>query len=250
MQPTRGLGSAPLPPANRGCALLFGLAPGRVCRVSLRPRRAGIVTVALVLASRRTGVTRCPALGSSDFPHAHRLPGGRATVRPPRWPAECRAPARGLGPTAGLGRTTDAGPPACARSMRLVGQPVGHAVERARHVRRGPALEARQRAHRGRHSGCSFASLTRQRPCELLHDQLRVEQQVDLARPELAGELERPDHARVLGDVVGLDAQVVGDRRVGRGRGRRGASGRSSRRTAPRRATPDPGCRARRRRCG
>ena len=28
----------------------------------------GIVTVALVLASRRTGVTRYPALGSSDFP--------------------------------------------------------------------------------------------------------------------------------------------------------------------------------------
>src|SRR5215203_6877850 len=73
MQPTRGLGSAPLPPANRGYALLFGLAPGGVCRVSLRPSRAGIVTVALVLASRRTGVTRHPALGSSDFPHAARV---------------------------------------------------------------------------------------------------------------------------------------------------------------------------------
>ena len=32
--------------------------------------RAGIVTVALVLASRRAGVTRHPALRSSDFPHA------------------------------------------------------------------------------------------------------------------------------------------------------------------------------------
>ena len=56
-----------------GCALLFGLAPGGVCRVSLRRRpegRRGIVTVALVLASRRTGVTRHPALRSSDFPHA------------------------------------------------------------------------------------------------------------------------------------------------------------------------------------
>ena len=52
-------------------------------------RRAGIVTVALVLASRRTGVTRYPALWSSDFPHARRLPGERATVRPPRWPADC-----------------------------------------------------------------------------------------------------------------------------------------------------------------
>src|SRR5262245_1016053 len=94
MQPTRGLGSAPLPPADRGCALLFGLAPGGVCRVSLRPRGAGIVTVALVLASRRTGVTRHPALGSSDFPQGGRLPDRLATVRPPRWPTDC---SRGVG---------------------------------------------------------------------------------------------------------------------------------------------------------
>ena len=37
---------------------------------------------------------------------------------------------------------------------------------------------------------------------------------MDLARPELAGELERPDDAGVLGDVVGLDAEVVRDRGV------------------------------------
>jgi len=47
-------------------------------------RVAGIVTVALVLASRRVGVTHYPALGSSDFPHAGRLPGRRAAIRPPR----------------------------------------------------------------------------------------------------------------------------------------------------------------------
>ncbi len=111
MQPTRGLGSAPLPPANRGCALLFGLAPGGVCRVSLRPRGAGIVTVALFLASRRTGVTRHPALGSSDFPHAGRLPGRRATIRPPRWLADCRrlvADDRRAAPTGGDARSGDA----------------------------------------------------------------------------------------------------------------------------------------------
>jgi hypothetical protein len=34
----------------------------------------GIVTVALVLVSRRTGVTRHPALGSSDVPHAVHVP--------------------------------------------------------------------------------------------------------------------------------------------------------------------------------
>src|SRR5262245_61880471 len=40
MRPTRGLGSAPVPanrgPGKPGVALLFGLAPGRACRVSLR----------------------------------------------------------------------------------------------------------------------------------------------------------------------------------------------------------------------
>ena len=59
------------PPA--GCALLFGLAPGGVCPFHSGLRFApptGIVTVALVLASRRAGVTRHPALRSSDFPHA------------------------------------------------------------------------------------------------------------------------------------------------------------------------------------
>ena len=92
MRPTRGLGSAPLPrrrsPAA-GCALLFGLAPGGVCPFHSGRRlapSAGIVTVALVLASRRAGVTRHPALRSSDFPHA--ADGSprrrRAAIRPPR----------------------------------------------------------------------------------------------------------------------------------------------------------------------
>src|SRR4029450_13500309 len=46
----------------------------------------GIVTVALVLASRRTGVTRYPALRSSDFPHAvpRVTPTWRAPLRRPR----------------------------------------------------------------------------------------------------------------------------------------------------------------------
>src|SRR3954454_5353939 len=60
---------------SAGCALLFGLAPGGVCPFhsgrGLAPP-VGIVTVALVLASRRAGVTRHPALRSSDFPHAAR----------------------------------------------------------------------------------------------------------------------------------------------------------------------------------
>src|SRR6187200_2433121 len=78
MRPTRGL-AAHLSPADgrppAGCALLFGLAPGGVCPFHsgrwLAPP-IGIVTVALVLASRRAGVTRHPALRSSDYPHAAR----------------------------------------------------------------------------------------------------------------------------------------------------------------------------------
>src|SRR4051812_44081348 len=62
------------PQADPNPALLFGLAPGRACpfhpaRGSL-PIRCRFVTVALVLASRRTGVTRYPASRSSDFPRA------------------------------------------------------------------------------------------------------------------------------------------------------------------------------------
>jgi hypothetical protein len=43
----------------------------------------GIVTVALVLALRRTGVTRYLALWSSDFPQPDQLPGQAAAIRPP-----------------------------------------------------------------------------------------------------------------------------------------------------------------------
>src|SRR4029450_13885082 len=54
-----------------------------------RARRTGqrLVSVALVLASRRTGVTRYPASWSSDFPRAHRVtptdtrPSGRLAGR-------------------------------------------------------------------------------------------------------------------------------------------------------------------------
>src|SRR5439155_4925601 len=38
MRPTRGLGDAPAAAANRGIALLFGLAPGRARLVSPRPK--------------------------------------------------------------------------------------------------------------------------------------------------------------------------------------------------------------------
>ena len=76
--------------------------------------------------------------------------------------------------------------------------------------RSNPASVAREADQ----SGISLASLTRQRPAELLDDELRIEEQVDLASPELAGELEGADDPGVLRHVVGLDTEVVRDRGV------------------------------------
>src|SRR5260221_14513410 len=92
MRPTRGLGSAPLPRRRlpvRGLRPPIWPCSGWSLPVSLRQPAVpagGIVTVALVLALRRTGVTRHPALGSSDFPHDRRGgPRRRATTpAPPR----------------------------------------------------------------------------------------------------------------------------------------------------------------------
>src|SRR5262245_46311412 len=49
---------------------LLGVAPRRDCRVS--PGLNRLVSVALILASRRTGVTRYAALRSPDFPLRNR----------------------------------------------------------------------------------------------------------------------------------------------------------------------------------
>src|SRR3954447_5841204 len=93
MRPTRGLGSAPLPRRVAPHGLrppIWPCSGWSLPRFTPSPARAadGIVTVALVLVSRRTGVTRHPALGSSDVPHAMNgvTPDGRAALPPPRRP--------------------------------------------------------------------------------------------------------------------------------------------------------------------
>src|SRR6185295_17477633 len=88
------------------------------------------------------------------------------------------------------------------------------AVLGARYVRGGPAREPVKGL-----PGCGpqrdeLGVLDPPPTRELLDDQLRVEEQVDLARAELTRELERADDTSVFGDVVGLDAEIVRDRRV------------------------------------
>jgi hypothetical protein len=79
LRPTRGLGSAPLPRTGHpvrvapSYSALLRVEFARFTPPSDRGPDGGIVTVALVLVSRRTGVTRHPALWSSDFPHDGRV---------------------------------------------------------------------------------------------------------------------------------------------------------------------------------
>jgi len=65
------MGSSSLPGSGAGHAIatLFGLAPDGGYRVS-RPPCGLLVSVALFLASRRTAVSRHPALWSPDLPPA------------------------------------------------------------------------------------------------------------------------------------------------------------------------------------
>jgi hypothetical protein len=86
MRPTRELGSAPLPRTGRPARVTpsyLALLQVEFARFTPLPDQwpgIGIVTVALVLVSRRTGVTRHPALWSSDFPHDG--PGSPGAARP------------------------------------------------------------------------------------------------------------------------------------------------------------------------
>jgi hypothetical protein len=76
---------------------------------------------------------------------------------------------------------------------------------------RGPAPEPTERPAAGRPERDELRVLDPPAPGDLLDDELRVEEQVDLGGAELGSQLERPDEPGVLGDVVRLDAQVVGD---------------------------------------
>src|SRR5579862_3110125 len=186
MRPTRGLGSAPLPRTGcpaAGCALLFGLAPGRVCRVS--PRRPEPADSSLWHWSSPRGGRALPATlrwGARTFLEASpegpaARPSGRLAgpgiLRPARaW--------NGRGPV----RPPDddrraAGPDAIDR---LVGQGVGGRVLGARDVVGRPAPEAAKRPPDLGVERDDLEVLDPPAAVDLLHDQLRVEEQVDFGR--------------------------------------------------------------------
>ena len=97
---------------------------------------------------------------------------------------------------------------------RLVRQLVGDGVEGARDVDGGPAIEPGEGLAGRRPERDQLRVLHPPAAGQLLDDQLRIEQQVDLAGTELARQVQGPDDAGVLRDVVGLDAEVVGDRGI------------------------------------
>jgi hypothetical protein len=153
-------------PGKPGRALLFGLAPGRACRVSPRARSpgCGLVSVALVLASRRTGVTRYPASWSPDVPHAPGCPVARnrpvASLAPAFYPVAAGGPESSRA-TAGVRLTIDgrwtipvllsgrcAAP---ARPRRSPRRPAG-ARPRPRGAARGPGGSGRRAGAAARRS--------------------------------------------------------------------------------------------------
>jgi len=81
-------------------------------------------------------------------------------------------------------------------------------------MRRRPALKTRKSPPGGRPERDELGVLDPPATGKLFDDQLRIEQQMDLASAELTGERKGAHHSRVLGDVVRLDPQVVGDRGV------------------------------------
>ena len=85
-----------------------------------------------------------------------------------------------------------------------------------------PAARARRSSGRTRasvrraavQSGISLASLTRQRPASCSTISFESSSRWTSRAPSSRGQVERADDAGVLGDVVGLDAEVVRDRGV------------------------------------
>ena len=163
MRPTRGLGSAPLPPATPGCALLFGLAPGGVCRVSLRSGPRAGRHRHCGTGPRLTADGRYPPPCAVELGLSSRRPGCPADARPSDRLAGPRvySSGRDAAPAAGRRTTTTTGASARDPVDGLVG-------ERVRRRCSGRAARGRRssRAERSRSVaiGCRPERLQLRRP--------------------------------------------------------------------------------------
>ncbi|MEA2578836.1 MAG: hypothetical protein QOD78_2424 [Chloroflexota bacterium] len=111
----------------------------------------------------------------------------------------------------------DRRPARCDTVDRLVAERIGQRVLGPRYVRRRPAVEATQDPTGLLPQGDQLGILDPPATGQLLDDELGVQEQVDLASTQLAGEAQGPDDGGVLRDVVRLDAEELRDRRVGAG---------------------------------
>jgi hypothetical protein len=100
---------------------------------------------------------------------------------------------------------------------RLVAECIGKGILGTRDVRRGPSVEVAQDPPRLFPERDQLGVLDPPATRQLLDDQLRIEEQVDLACTQLASQRESPDDRNVLGDVVRPDAEELGDRGVWEG---------------------------------
>ena len=94
---------------------------------------------------------------------------------------------------------------------RLVAEGVGEGVLSAGDMCRRPAVEGPQDPAGLFPEWDQLRVLDAPAAGQLLDDQLGVQEQVDLARAELPRETQRTDDRRVLGDIVRLDAEELGD---------------------------------------
>ena len=231
-----------------GCALLFGLAPGGVCpfhsvggRSRRRHRHCG--TGPRLATGGRYPPPCAAELGLSSRPSRGRP---RRGARPSDGLADGAILAGKATPTE-LDRRVMPAPPAGQVLAGRPGQPIRSRAVRPAAGRRSAARPPprgrwpRCRAHRRgcsgpaahgsptsdrSHGGCaaaasqsgiSFASLTRQRPASCSTISFESSSIATSPGTELRGQREGPDDGRVLGDVVRLDPEELGDRRVRRG---------------------------------
>ena len=211
------------------------------------PSPPGIASSGMIRSSWPTTATEQMAK-AARFP-ATPTPADRAVARPAPSVGVDRSGRHGRDRYSPGRRTTEAGPPAWARSIASLASAIGHRVLGPRHVRRRPAVEPAERLARRGPQRDELGVLDPPAAGQLLDDQLRIEQEVDLARAQLRARSSARTTPVYSATLLVWTPEVLRDRGVRdapRCRGHRPAQVD----TAPRPARPGPGCRAPRRRSG